>query len=60
MMDLTIVATMLEVSARSESSNRDGESELGKPPPWWPGNDAAANSSIEAARQLGFVVGSVN
>jgi len=61
-MDLTTVATMLGVSARPQSSNGNGtaESGLGKPPSWWPGDDAAASSSIEAARQLGFAVGSVN
>lgn len=66
MMDLTTIATMLGISAHSESSNgssngsEGSDTGLGKPPSWWPGDDAAANDSIEAARQLGFVVGSVN
>lgn len=63
MMDLTTVATMLGVSAHpvtNGSSPVDAPSDAPKPPPWWPGDDAAAESSIEAARQMGFAVGSVN
>lgn len=61
MMDLTVVATMLGVSASPQSStNGNSDTGSGKPPSWWPGDDVAANDSIEAARQLGFVVGSVN
>lgn len=63
MMDLTTIATMLGVSAHQESNGDapNGDAPSGpKPPPWWPGDDAAAEANIEAARQMGFAVGSVN
>lgn len=54
MMDITTVATLLGVSARPpEPELVDGL----KPPPWWGGDAEAADSSIEAARQMGFTVG---
>ncbi len=57
-MDLTAVATLLGVRPERRAPVSDNGSVDGlKPPPWWSGGDEAAQSSIEAARQMGFVVG---
>lgn len=57
-MDLTAVATLLGVRPNKPAPADESTSGSGpKPPPWWKGGDEAANSSIEAARQMGFVVG---
>jgi hypothetical protein len=57
LMDLTTIAAVLGVHARPAEEAAPRADGLPKPPPWWTGDDDAANSSIEAARQMGFVVG---
>lgn len=58
MLDLTTIATLLGVPASGPVHEHAAVSESGlKPPPWWPGDEVAAESSIQAARQFGFVVG---
>jgi hypothetical protein len=38
----------------------DGQPKPRKVPSWWKGDEDAAASSIQAAREMGFVVGQVN
>lgn len=55
MLDLTTVATLLGIAASGPTGR--GQERPANAPSWWTDDDAAAFSSVEAARQLGFVVG---
>lgn len=54
MLDLTTIATLLGVAAPGVVV--DGP----RVPSWWGDDESASTSSIEAARQLGFVVADVS